>query len=213
MSKLEISPKLLAGVSLALVALVAAIGWFALVSPQHSKANSLDRQIADGKVALVAATESLAKPAPAATDPNVALKALGTALPSTLEMPSVLRQVQHLASTSSVSLTKFTPSTAVALLGYEAVPIDISVTGRYGQIQGFLHGLRVHAQLTSRGGIEASGRLFSVESVGLAPGTPLTKLTATIRVDAFVLSAPAPAATTTTNPTAAPAAAAGGTPS
>jgi flagellar biosynthesis/type III secretory pathway M-ring protein FliF/YscJ len=94
----DMSPKLLAGLAAGVVVIVALIGWFALVSPQRSKADSLDRQIADARTALTAAE---APPPPVKKPKQTSADALATALPATLGMPALLRQVQTLAATSN----------------------------------------------------------------------------------------------------------------
>ena len=119
-------------------------------------------------------------------------------MPPDVQMPLVLRQVERLAETSNVRLDSFAPSTATPLSGYEAVPIAVSVAGRYAAVQRFLHRLRVQAG-SSGGRIHAAGRLFDVENVALTQGgaTP-NELTASIGLSTFVYTgAPLPIASTT----------------
>src|SRR6266516_7133111 len=174
--KTDLPPKLLALIAVGVLAVVLLVGWFAVVSPQHSKADSLDTQITSEQASLKVA-QQLAQTSRVGKKQTTALRLLAAALPTKLEMPSLLRQVQSLAVKSNVVLGGFTPSSPVALSGYEAVPIDITVTGRYLEIQHFLHRLRVHAGST-KGKVHATGRLFSVESLNLAPGV-LPQLSAT----------------------------------
>ena len=200
---LDLSPKLLAAFTVVAVVLIALIGWFLLVSPQRSKAETLDQQIADQRVALTEVQAAIPPPTTAKAQ-KATQKQLAVALPSSPEVSSLLRQVQRLAKSSNLSLESFTPTAAIPAAGYSAIPIDISVTGRYGAIRRFLKELRVNAQPTKRGGVKADGRLFAVESIGLAPNT-LPELSAMIRVDAFVYSgvpapAPVPVATTAESP-------------
>src|SRR5262249_5008852 len=114
----------------------------------------------------------------------------------------VLRQVQSLASASNVTVESFTPSTATPAAGFDAVPIDLSVSGPYASVETFLHRLRLNAG-TDHGRIHAAGRLFDVQSVGLTPGaTGASDLTAAIRLSTFVYTGvplPAPDTTTTTS--------------
>jgi hypothetical protein len=192
-----ISPKLLAAFAVAAVALVGLIGWFGLVAPQHSKATKLDAQITEAQEQLKVA-KLLSRSQKASKSKTSGLGLLDTAMPAELQMPSVLRQVQRLASVSNVSLQSFSPSSAMPANGYSTVPISLSVTGRYTSLQGFLKRLRVLAG--SKGGrIHASGRLFDVGSVSLSPSAA-PELTASIALTTFVYTgvAIAPAATTTT---------------
>ena len=78
--------------------------------------------------------------------------------------------------------------------GYDSYAIDITVNGRYADVQRFVHGLRTQAGST-RGRVHASGRLFAVESVNMAPGPEgLPQLAAAIVIDAFVYSGVVPVA-------------------
>jgi hypothetical protein len=199
MKNLDISPRLLAVGVLAAVAALALIGWFGLVSPQRSKASSLDGQIADAKTQLHTA-QVLSSVQRTGKGQKSGLALLDTAMPQNLRMPSVLKEVQGLASASNVSLDSFTPSTATAAAGYDAVPINVSVTGRYGEVKSFLRRLRTEAGARN-GHIHANGRLFDVKTVGLgAGGSGAPQLTATITLAVFVYTGvPLPTTTTTTS--------------
>ena len=151
-----------------MLGLVALAGWYGAVTPQRSKVDSLDAKIADEKAQLKV-VQLLARSQKADKEKTSGTGLLVKAMPSSLQMPSVLRQVQRLASTSSVTLESLTPSTATPAAGYDAVPIDLSVSGPYASVQKFLHGLRVQAG-TKDGRIHADGRLFDVQTVGLTPG-------------------------------------------
>ena len=77
--------------------------------------------------------------------------------------------------------------------GYDSYPIDITVNGRYRDVQRFVHELRTQAG-SSHGRVQASGRLFAVESVNMTPAPDgLPELAAAIVVDAFVYSGVVPA--------------------
>jgi hypothetical protein len=197
----KLTPKILALAGVLLVGLVALVGWFAVVGPQRSKVDSLDAKIGD-EHAKLAAAQIVARSQPKGKDKVAGAGMLVRAMPAQLQMPSVLRQVQHLAATSKVSVESFTPSTSTPAAGYDTVPIDVSVAGRYASVKQFLHKLRVQAG-TNGTRIHASGRLFDVQSVDLTPGntaadTP-SELTAAIKLVTFVYTGTAlPAATTTT---------------
>jgi Tfp pilus assembly protein PilO len=209
----KLSPKTLAIVLAAVIVVLAAGGWFALVSSQRSKADSLTSQTADAQAnldalnheeqAAIAAAKKAAAKAHAkgkakgkskATTQSSQATLLQLAFPSAVEMPSILLQVERIADRSGVSLDSFAPNTATPANGYAALPINIVVSGRYKQIQRFVHALRVHAG-SSHGRVQAAGRLFSVETVGItAASEGLPALNATIVINAFVYSGVAPAA-------------------
>jgi len=198
----SLSPRLLAVFAAVAILLVALIGWFGLVAPQHSKAKSLNGDIADAQAQLKVAT-LLARSQKASKGKSSGLTLLNTAMPGSLEMQSVLRQVQKLATQTDVDLTAFTPSTATPADGYSVVPISLSVAGRFHDLQTFLRRLRVQAN-SSGGKIHAEGRLFDVSNVSLTPSA-IPLLTASIGLKTFVYTgvalAPPPTVTTESSTT------------
>jgi hypothetical protein len=195
---MTLSPRILALLAALALGLVAVVGWFGIVEPQQSKADHLGAKITDARAKLTVA-ELLARSQKADRQKTTGMGLLAKAMPVSLQMPGVLRQVERLAAASSVTVESLTPSAATPAAGFDAVPIDVSVTGPYASVQAFLHRLRVNAG-TDGGRIHAAGRLFDVQSVGLTPGgTGAHDLTAAIRLSAFVYTgAPLPAADTTT---------------
>jgi Pilus assembly protein, PilO len=205
--KSKLTPKTVALLAALLVGVVAVAGWLAFVGPQRSKVASLEAKIADERAKLAAA-KIVARPQEGGKRSSTGEGALVRAMPAQLQMPSVLRQVQHLAASSKVSVESFTPSASTPAAGYNAVPIAVSVSGRYVSVKKFLHALRVQAG-TNGSRIHASGRLFDVQSVDLTPGsTDATEqpneLTAAITLVTFVYTgAPLPDTTTTETDTTA----------
>jgi hypothetical protein len=197
---MSLSPRVLALITTLVLAAVMLGGWFGLVTAERSKAHSLDARIADERAKLTVA-ELLARSQKADKGKTTGTGLLATAMPASLQMPSILRQVDQLASASHVTVQSFTPSAATPASGYDEVPIAVTAGGRYGSVESFLHLLRTQAGATS-GRIHADGRLFDVQSVDLAPGaTGDAELTASIQLVAFVYTGtplPAPDATTTT---------------
>jgi Pilus assembly protein, PilO len=194
------SPKVV--LTLTAVAVVAAvlIGWFGLVSPQRSQASSLDQTIQETQTQLVVAKAN-ARPAGRAKM-GASQRSLRRAMPQRVAMPAMLRQLLRISKRTGVRLDKVTPQPATTLQGYEVVPMDVVVAGRYLPVQRFLHRLRVQTRVAGDG-VHASGRLFSVDTLNLAADEKLPRLTATIRVNGFVYDnqapAPAPAATDASN--------------
>ena len=212
----KLTPKVVASLALVAAAAVALIGWFAFVSPQHTKASSLDRQIADAKTQLaVAKAGEYSGPKGSGATAVV----LSRAMPQQVAMPTVLRQLQRAATRSGVRLDSVTPQAATTQSGYNAVPMDVLVNGRYFGVQRFLRDLRTQTRVVGPH-VHASGRLFSVDTVNLAPGEDqLPQLAATIHLNVFTYSGSAAGATPAATPTTASdsstygsATAAGGTP-
>ena len=193
------SPKLVVGLAVGLVALVALGGWFGLVSPQHSKAKKLDTELTEAQAQLNT-SQLLARSLRTAKGQSAAAL-LATAMPPEIRMPLVLKQVQKLAETSNVRLDSFAPSTATPMSGYESVGIAVSVAGRYAAVQKFLHRLRASAGTIS-GRIHATGRLYDVDKIALTPGgLAPNELTAAVNLSTFVYTGvplPTPSTETTT---------------
>jgi len=211
--KNRLTPKVVAALGAAAVAAVALVGWFGLVSPQHTKAAELDSRIADAKTQLAALHGNAVHSG--STSPAM----LALAMPRRAAMAGVLRQLQRTARQTSVRFDSLTPQAATAQSGYSTVPMDVLVTGRYFAVQRFLKHLRTQAGF-SGSRPHASGRLFSVDSVSLAAGEDqLPQLAATIHLNVFTYSGSAGAAAPTVAPTdeapstsVSAASAAGGTP-
>jgi len=213
----KFTPKVVAALGAVAVAAVALVGWFGVVSPQRSKAAELDTRIADAKTQLVVLNASTQSPS---GGPKVGASALvlARAMPRSVAMPTVLRQLLRAARHADVRLDSLTPQAATAQAGYSTVPMDVVVTGRYFAVQRFLKDLRTQAGL-SGSRPHASGRLFSVDSVSLAAGEDqLPQLAATIHLNVFTYSGSAATAAPTDAPpaeassTSVSASAAGGTP-
>ena len=196
----KLSPKVVLTLTAVAVAAAVLIGWFGLVSPQRSKASSLDQTIQETQTQLVVAKAN-ARPAGRAKV-GASQRSLRRAMPQRVAMPAMLRQLLRISKRTGVRLDKVTPQPATTLQGYEVVPMDVVVAGRYLPVQRFLHRLRVQARVAGDG-VHASGRLFSVDTLNLAADEQLPRLTATIRVNGFVYDnqapAPAPAATDASN--------------
>jgi len=192
----KLSPKVVATLAAAAVAAAVLIGWFGLVSPQRSEASSLDQKIQETQTQLVVA-KAEARPGRRAKA-GTAQRSLRRAMPQRVAMPGMLRQLLRVSKRTGVRLDSVTPQPATTQQGYDVVPMDVVVAGRYLPIQRFLHRLRVQARVAGNG-VHAKGRLFSVDTLNLAADEQLPRLTATIRINAFVYDkqapAPAPAAT------------------
>ena len=196
----KLTPKVVAALGVAAVAAVALIGWFGLVSPQRSKAAELDNRIADAKTQLVVLNGTTTSPSGASTV-GASRSVLTRAMPRSVAMSTVLRQLQRAARQAGVRLDSLTPQAATAQAGYSTVPMDVVVTGRYFGVQRFLKHLRTQAGV-SGSRAHASGRLFSVDSVSLAAGEDqLPQLAATIHLNVFTYSGSAGAAAPTATPT------------
>ena len=184
---------LLLAVSLVLV--VVLLAWFALVSPQRSKAAVLDGQIGDANVRL-ASTEAFLR-SPAAHQSVKDLRRVSRALPDDVKMSEILRQLAWASGRAGVRIDSITPSAPVPAAGAQAVPIALSVNGHYFRLAKFMRLLRTRADVKD-GKVHASGRLYAVDNISFSKSEKGGLITATLALDAFVYgTAPAPLPTAT----------------
>lgn len=192
--------------------IVFAAGWMLAVRPLGHQAATLRaekafvyRQIADS-VAQRA-------PATATSAPKIRVAdvyKLATAMPSILDMPDLLLELQQTAQAAGVQLLSISPTPAAAAAGtsgYTTEKLTLSVAGDFYGLTDLLYRLR-NLVYVRGGALHANGRLFSVQNMTLSPAGTAAKnlLNANIDVDTYVYGAaaaatPAPAATTTTTST------------
>lgn len=191
--------------SAAAVVVVILVGWFALVSPQRSKASRLDVTISQVEAQL-ADDESLLKTENKAKT-RAALLAAERALPETPETSTILRQLSAIVDQAQVELDSIGPGTIATTGGAQPYPLSLSVKGRYFALQKFVRLLRQSADVAGDK-ITGKGRLYSIDSItfgggGAAPNGGVTLLSASITLNAYTYGTPpaAPPTTTTTSTT------------
>ena len=174
-------------------------GWFVFLSPQSSKAAALDSQIGDTNLKL-ATTQSFLQ-SPESKQSVTDLRRLRRAIPDDMQMSEILRELSWASRASGVRIESITPSQPVPSTGAQAVPIALSVKGRYFRLAKFMHLLRLEAGVKD-GKAHASGRLYGIDNMALSTGDKGGLITATLALNAFVAgAAPAPAVgSTTTEP-------------
>jgi Tfp pilus assembly protein PilO len=172
---------------------VVLVGWFAVVSPQRSKASELEGKIAEGRTALALA-ESLNR-ADARRSTSVEARALARAMPAETQMSEILRQLSSAARKTRVRVNSVTPQPAVPLSGYEAMPMSVVVEGRYFGIANFLGLLRTKTRV-SDDAVRGKGRLYSVDQVQFAGSSEEEFLQATMTINAYRFGGAAAAAAT-----------------
>jgi hypothetical protein len=176
------------------VLVVVLVGWFGFVSPQRSKAASLETQIGDTQV-QVASTEAYMH-SPAVHRSAAELRRLRKADPADVRMSEIVRQLSAAAGRAGVSINGITPSALVPSAGGQAIPISLTIEGHYFGLASFLHLLRTRAIANGKT-VHASGRLYSVDQIQFSGGVGQSVISATVSLNAFI-SAPAAALPVTT---------------
>jgi Tfp pilus assembly protein PilO len=201
--------------------LLLVVGWFFLIAPQRSTAASIVQATAAAEVQLEEAKKPVVHVKPAAVQqPEIKtadLYSLAKAMPSTVDMPNLLLELDQVARSAGVNLSTISPGAPTPSLtgGFSTVAINLSFSGDFYSLTDMLYRLRSLVSVRN-GALQTSGRLFSVGSVGLARGSSGSALNASVVVNAYVYggapvlpvapAAPASTDTTNTTTTAAPAA-------
>ena len=188
---------------------VALVGWKVVVAPQSQTAKSLDaqtalvqKQITDNLAAAAAVKNTPTTPTIRVAD----VYKLAQAMPSNADVPDLLIQLSQLTRDSGVTLQSLSPSQPAVdpASGQQSVPIAMTVAGDFYSISDLLYRLR-NQVFVRNGALEATGRLYAIDQVSLAPAGK--GLAATISMHALAYTGgasastgvtPAPAATDTT---------------
>jgi hypothetical protein len=188
------------------------LGWFLLVSPQRATAQSIARSAQSAQVQIEQLQLAANTPVIPVTQPKqpeirtAYLYKLSKAMPLTTDMPNLLLELNQVVRSAGVQLSSIAPAPTDATTG--ATLITLSVSGDFYSVTDLLYRLRTLVAVRN-GGLEVSGRLFSITSVGLTPSGTGRILNASVTLDAFTFGAaaqaagaavtPAPADTTATS--------------
>jgi hypothetical protein len=225
------------------VAVVAAIAasWILVVSPKRDQAAKLQTKVATAQQKLATAQTELAQNAAASkqfASNYAALARLGEAVPASDDIPSLIIQLQDAADGARVNFQSLqnnaaassgggaaaaAPATGTAATGATGEQLTFSFSGSYFQLSNFFNKVQ-HFVTPTGNGVQVRGRLLSLNSVSLTPGSGgfpqiTAQITATIYTEAAASgsaaaatgSSPATSSTQSTSgsssPTPAPAAA------
>ena len=180
------------------------LGWFLLVSPQRSTAQTTARAAQAAEVQIEQAQAPKAQPT-AVTQPKqpeiqtAYLYKLSKAMPLTTDMPNLLLELNQVVQSAGVQLVSITPSATDPTTGQ--TDITLSVAGDFYSLTDLLYRLRSLVAVHN-GSLDVSGRLFSITSVGLTPSGTGRTINGSIALTAFTFGAAAAAAGTTAAPVA-----------
>ena len=128
------------------------------------------------------------------------LATLRTAIPDSVKMSQILRQLSKASGDSRVRIIGITPQPVVTVGVSDVVPMNVAIEGRYFAIRDFLRRLRARADVRNDDKVRASGRLFAIDSIqfagaGAESGGGLIQATLLVTAFAFSGTVPPPAAT------------------
>ena len=216
-----------------LLLLVVVVGYFGVISPKRSTAAGLQKQTAAVQ-AQIAENRSSAFTQALPAVRSASVFRLAMAMPTQLQTPDVILQLNALARASGISFDQITPtaggtttSTATGAADpFVTEPIQVQFSGSFYDLVTFLQRLRNLVRVEN-GRLYTAGRLFDVSSVSFAQGKQgWPQVQATLTVNAFVPQTPvtttpgttdttstttAGTTTTTSNPTSAAPSTSGGT--
>ena len=191
--------------------LVLMVGYFALIAPKNSTAASLKKQTAAVQEQIdrnrsTAFTQAL----PAVR--SAPIFSLAKAMPTQLETPNVILQVNQLAVDSGITFDEIAPNGGSAASAsptattdpFAAEPIEVKFSGSFYNLLAFLQRLRNLVRVEN-GHLNATGRLFDVSDIAFAAGPKgFPQIQATLTLNAFVPQQPqteltAPGSTDTTS--------------
>jgi type IV pilus assembly protein PilO len=173
---------ILSGIALVAVVVVA---WFMLISPLRTKIAETTAQVEAQQKNLATAKAKLARMEETklqAEKNQGRLIELSKMVPSQDELPSLLLQIQDLATESGIEVMSIAPSKGSAGQGFEVVLLGLQFNGTYFDVNDFIYRIE---QL-----VASPGRLLAVKDVNLSlAGTPKANvspaLTVNLNVQAF----------------------------
>jgi Tfp pilus assembly protein PilO len=168
------------------------LGWFMLIGPQRATVTSIVQATAAAEVQIQAAKQpvKIVKPT-AVVQPEIKtadLYSLAQAMPSTADMPNVLLQLDQIARSSGVKLSSISPGPSTPTGAFNTLAINLAFSGDFYSLTDMLYRLRSLVSVHN-GALDTSGRLFSIDSVGLTPTGIGADLNATVVVNAYVYGA------------------------
>jgi Tfp pilus assembly protein PilO len=228
----SLSPRAQGAVIAGVLLVVLLLGYLVVISPKRSTATDLKKQTAAVQKQIDQnRSTAFTKALPAVRAASIFK--LTQAMPSQLDTPDVILQLNQLAEDSGLSFDKIQPGSADASAAtlttdpFAAEPIQVQFTGNFYNLLAFLQRLRNLVRVEN-GNLFTAGRLFDVSDVTFAAGAKgFPQIQASLTVNAFVPQAPASTTavpgstdttsttttgtTTTSNPTSAAPSTTGGT--
>jgi Tfp pilus assembly protein PilO len=184
--------------------LVVMVGYFALIAPKHHTAASLKSQTAAVQAQIDQnRSTAFTKALPAVRAASVFN--LTKAMPSQLDTPEVILQLNGLAHASGISFDQIQPGVGGALATgldptapFASYPVQVQFSGSFYNMLTFLQRVRNLVRVQHQN-LFTSGRLFDLSDITFAAGPKgFPQIQATLVLNEFVPQTPA--ATTTATP-------------
>jgi hypothetical protein len=166
--------------------LVAAAGYFLLISPQRSKSAELAKETESVEAQIQARRIDNAQTRNVEPIRVADLFRITKAMPPTDDMPGMILELNRIARQTGIRFESITPKEAADAGGYLRRPIDLVFDGNFYELSDFL--FRLRSLVRVRGGqLEATGRLFTVNSLSFVESVQaFPRIKATLNVNAYV---------------------------
>lgn len=166
---------------------IVALGWLLLIGPKQKQIGNLKQQTSAVRQQISddlsrAATARGATGAPQIKTADI--YRLQTAMPSAVDMPDLLLELDTTAKAAGVSLESISPSALTdSGNGYATERVSLTADGNFYTLTDLLYRLR--NMVYDRGGVlESNGRIFSVDTVNISPAG--NQLSADITLETYV---------------------------
>ena len=187
---------------------VLAAGWFLMISPQRSHANELRKQAASVEAStsgLQTQIEQLKQQQKGETAQQKRLAEIAQMIPDNPQLPALIRQLSAAAQKAGVSLDSMAPSAPTTVsagaVPLAQIPVTISVTGSYFNIESFQRALEHLDRALKVTGLSVApnhGDTAAAGDAGAAPNALTGQFQATVYESPAVV--PAAASTQTAAP-------------
>ncbi len=189
--------------------------WLFAVAPEREKASKLAVEVTSAQAQLTSAESQLSSSRGAQAQyaqAYASIVSLGKAVPASEEVPSLIYQLEQATNQKHVEFASITnasgsgttsggasAATMAATAGFTQMPFTFVFNGSFFDLYNLFQQLN-HFTLPTSDGLHVSGRLLTIQSVKLAPGTSAgtstgkagsgsEKLSGTITATAYVLPA------------------------
>jgi hypothetical protein len=207
----KLSPVAAAAIGVGIAVLLAAAGWFLLVSPQRSRSAELDKEIAAVEAQISAARSAQLQANDLEPIRAADLFRLTKAMPSDVDISGVLLELSRIARETGITFKSIIPGATGAASSFRVQPIELTFEGDFYSLSDFLYRVRSLVGVNS-GRLNAKGRLFTIDKLAFTEGDDgFPQVAAALTVSAYLYgsgttagaptSPPASTAPTTTSTT------------
>jgi hypothetical protein len=205
----KVSPVAAAAIGVGIAVVLAAAGWFLLVSPQRARAAELEKEIAAVETQISAARSAQLQADDLEPIRAADLFRLAKAMPTDVDISGVLLELSRIARETGITFKSIIPGATGAATSFRVQPIELTFEGDFYSLSDFLYRLRTLVGVNS-GRLNARGRLFTIDKLAFTEGDDgFPQVAAALTVSAYLYGTgptagaptsppPAPTAPTTT---------------